>query len=374
MTLKENGFRELYHDYCAFMLNDKLRPVIDGFPGEKRADCILTYGYVDEEFGLTLEVLAAGHKEEDSFVFYPAPANTRSFIRAETIMDEEFFPFEDETGDFAKRFRKQLEIVKSYDASEEIEETRKMDFLDAHRHPIFVDDVMVYLMRDRLQPEGCWTHIIGLGEHFIMGVLLNEPNQNFGFHEGDRIAFFVDQTEDGTFICFSNMNPDKELKAEDLADGKMLRDAVVALTANRTEENVVELLELLRDSVVWVPCNAIMSDRDQDMIEKMVEESGDDLTKLIGESFANQDDVRLVPDILQNGDDFFFPVFSSVEEMGEYGEHFSNIPMRFLDAIVMAKNNDQDLKGIVVNAFSESYVLPKELYDLVEKMQSRIVE
>lgn len=374
MTLKENGFRELYHDYCAFMLNDKLRPVIEGFPGEKRADCFLTYGYVDEQFGLTLEVLAAGHKEDDSFVFYPSPTKTRSFIRAETIMEEEFFPFEDETGDFAKRFRKQLEVVKTYDASEEIEETRKMDFLDAHRHPIFVDDVMVYLMRDRLQPEGCWTHIVGLAEHCIIGVLLNEPNQNFGFHEGDRIAFFVDKAADGNYVCFSNMNPSKELKAEDLADGELLRQAAEKFNEERTEDNLVELLELLRDSIVWIPCNAIMSDRDQEMVEKMVEDSEEDLSDLVGASFSTQDDVRLVPDILQNGEDFFFPVFSSVEEMGEYGAHFSNIPVKFLDAIVMAKNNDQDLTGIVLNAFSESYVLPKEQYDVVERMQSRIVE
>lgn len=374
MTLKENGFRELYHDYCAFMLNDKLRPVIEGFPGEKHADCILTYGYVDEQYGLTLEVLAAGNKKDGSFVFYPSPTKTRAFIRAENILEEEFFPFEDETGEYAKRFKKQLEVVKTYDASEEIEETRKMEFLDANRDPIFIDDVMVYLMRSRLEPEGCWIRITGLGKHYIVGELLNEPNQNFGYHLGDSIAFNVDQTEDGTFVCYTNLDPDKELKTEDLADGQLLKQAAAAFNSERTEENVIELLELLRDSLVWIPCNTIMSERDQAMIEKLIDNNMDDLSKVVGETFGNQDEVRLVPDILQNGDEFFFPVFSSVEEMGEYGDNFSKVQKHFLEALKLARNNERDLAGVVLNAFSEAYVLPKELYDLVEKMQSRIVE
>ena len=44
-------------------------------------------------------------------------------------------------------------------------------------------------MRDGLNPELCWSRIIGLGEHWIMGVLLNEPNQNFDYHQGEKIAF-----------------------------------------------------------------------------------------------------------------------------------------------------------------------------------------
>jgi hypothetical protein len=41
------------------------------------------------------------------------------------------------------------------------------------------------------------------------------------------------------------------------------------------------------------------------------------LDSLAGMELTNQDNIRMVPDILQNGDDFFFPVFTSAEEMGE---------------------------------------------------------
>ncbi len=52
------------------------------------------------------------------------------------------------------------------------------------------------------------------------------------------------------------------------------------------------------------------------MKEKVKEavDSGD-AESLIGYEFSNQDEVRLVPDILQNGNNYFFPVFSSVEDM-----------------------------------------------------------
>lgn len=58
--------------------------------------------------------------------------------------------------------------------------------------------------------------------------------------------------------------------------------------------------------------------------------------------------------------------------MVEYGNRFSKVQKHFLETLVLAKNNDKDLAGIVINAFSEPYVLDKELWDLVEEMKSRI--
>ena len=66
----------------------------------------------------------------------------------------------------------------------------------------------------------------------------------------------------------------------------------------------------------------------------------------------------MVPDILQNGDNYFFPVFTSEEEMGEYGEQFSKIPGHFLRALNMARNNEKDVKGTVINVFTEPFDVP----------------
>ena len=93
---------------------------------------------------------------------------------------------------------------------------------------------------------------------------------------------------------------------------------------------------------------------------------------MIGEEFTISDEVRLVPDILQNGDDFFFPVFSSEEEMGEYGEHFSKIQKHILEVIPIARNNEKNVVGIVLNAFTEPFVLDAEIFDMVENMKTRL--
>ena len=118
----------------------------------------------------------------------------------------------------------------------------------------------------------------------------------------------------------------------------------------------------------------MLSETDQAVIEKMVDEAGDDLSSMKGMEFSNQDQIRMIPDILQNGDEFFFPVFSSDEEMGEYGDGFSKIETEFLHAINLARNNEKELKGIVINAFTEPFVLDKELFDIVEKMKTRLTE
>lgn len=43
--------------------------------------------------------------------------------------------------------------------------------------------------------------------------------------------------------------------------------------------------------------------------EQAMKDAEDDLSALVGEEFTTNDEVRLVPDILQNGDQFYFPSF-----------------------------------------------------------------
>lgn len=93
---------------------------------------------------------------------------------------------------------------------------------------------------------------------------------------------------------------------------------------------------------------------------------------MIGKTFSTKEAVRMIPDILQNGEQFFFPIFSSVEEMGEYGEHFSKVQKQILEVIPMARNSEKNVAGIVLNAFSESFILDAELFDMIENMKSRL--
>lgn len=370
--LKETGFRALYKHFVAFMLKDNLRQCIENYPDADKANCILTCGYIDREAGLTMEVLCAGYKNGDDFSFFDQCKEHRVILRVGSVEEDEFYLFDDSDGRLQKKYSDKIEILKDYEASEEVEETRKMEFFDKLRHEHYPDDVMVYLAREGLNPEGGWVRIIGLGDHFIMGTLLNEPDQDFGYHEGEKIAFFVQKTEDDQIICFSNMTPSRKLKAEDLEDGTLLKEAVSIFNKERNEEHFVDILEFLRDSYVWIPCNAVMSEADMARFEQAMKDAGDDSSAMVGEEFTTNDEVRLVPDILQNGDNFFFHVFSSKEEMGEYGEHFSKVQKHILEVIPMVRNNEKNVSGIVLNAFTEPFALDAEIFDMVENMKTRL--
>ncbi len=378
MKYKDTGFRAFYRHFIAVPIKENLNVALKDFPGAEDANCILTYGYIDREAGLTLEILAAGKETKQCFSFAEGNDTVSSKIRIGNVADDEVAFFDDEDGSLAARYTGKLEMLHGYDAPEEVEKTRSMTFLDASRDANCIDDVLVYLMRDGLKPEGCWVRISGLGDHWIMGTLLNEPDQNFGYHNGETIAFFVQETEDKKVICYSDMNPSQKITAADLEDGSLLEAAVTAFNNERTEPHLIDILEILRDSYVWIPCNAVLSEEDQkywdDIARKLTDDPDADPTELIGKEFKTEGATRMIPDILQNGEAYFFPVFSTVEAMGEYGDNFSKVQRHMLEAITLAKNNEKELAGIVLNAFTEPFVLDAKIWDIVEKMKSRIEE
>ncbi len=168
--------------------------------------------------------------------------------------------------------------------------------------------------------------------------------------------------------------PDDPITAELLEDGSFLKRALGICNRNRTQLNLIKLARILRDSWVWVPCTAIMSDFDYEQWTKLVMDAQEkeDLNSLAGQELTTQDNIRMVPDILQSGEEFFFPVFITAEEMGEYGDHFSKIERHFLEAVNLAKNNEKNVNGIVINAFSEPFVIPKEMFELIAGMDSSL--
>lgn len=371
MKYSETGFRPLYHNFCYFPMVETIRKIAKDYPGYDGADGVLTYGYIDRECGMTLEILACAKcTGDDTFAFANASDTVRVIMRVGAVKDVDYTYIADGEDDLSEDFAKKLEIVREYDAEDEVEKSRTFSFLDEFRHELYPDDVFVLTLKDGLQPEGCWVRIIGLEERCIMGILLNEPNQDLGYHEGDTVAFFLYEDDDGNKHLVSDMNPSIKLTAEDLEDGSMLEQAISTFNSERTKEHLIDVMIILRDSYVWIPCNAIMSENDQARILEMIESA--EKGSLVGSTFSNNDDVRMVPDILQNGDKYFFPVFSNVEAMGDYGNNFSKIQKHFLEALRMARANKKNVVGIVINAFSEPMIIDGELFDVIENMKSSL--
>ena len=198
----------------------------------------------------------------------------------------------------------------------------------------------------------------------IAGFVINPWGQSFMLSK-DLIRMII-EADGGVEYSV----PHDPITPELLEGGTYLKRAIEICNRNRTQLNLIKLARILRDSWVWIPCNAILSDADNETIEKAINDAndGEGLDSLIGQTFTAHDAIRMVPDILQNGDDFYFPVFSSEEEMGEYGENFSKVARHFLDAAVLARNNERNVKGIVINAFTEPFVVPREMFDFIANM------
>lgn len=112
MYYKDTGFRALYKHFIAFPLKDNIKQCIENYPNAEKANCVLTYGYIDHDAGLTMEVLAAGFKDGDGFTFFDTSVETRAFIRVGAVIDDEFF-FDDADGGLSKKIRRKARCAKA---------------------------------------------------------------------------------------------------------------------------------------------------------------------------------------------------------------------------------------------------------------------
>ena len=105
------------------------------------------------------------------------------------------------------------------------------------------------------------------------------------------------------------------VKRETLNNGRVLKILIEEFANDRTKDNLIPVLHCLRDSFVWIPGTMRLSNDDA---EKFINSRA-------GDTITTNNVMKFEPDILQNGEDKFYPVFSSIEEMGEYGNNFSKV-------------------------------------------------
>ena len=274
MKYSQAGFRFFNHRFAVMNKN-----ITDRLPKDflryEEADGVLLYGYIDHEMGFTFDVRGIVKQYDEEFVLLEKqPDELRTMVRAGTVKDEEAIIFDDNC-EFYETFKDYLVLlVENYERNKDLLETREMSFLDDLRDPEYVDDVQVHLFKEGLNPETCWVRLEGLGDHYLIGNLLNEPDQDFGYHKGETIGFAMQKLEDDTWIAVADMNPSRKLSRKDLKGGVLLKKAIADFNENRNNDTFAELVELLRDSTVWIPCNAVLSDADQKNISSQSAQRG----------------------------------------------------------------------------------------------------
>ena len=111
MKYKDTGFRAFYRHFIAVPMKENLKVALKDFPGAEDANCILTYGYIDREAGLTLEILATGKETKQGFSFAEGNDTISSKIRIRNVADDEVAFFDDEDGSLAARYTGKLAVL-----------------------------------------------------------------------------------------------------------------------------------------------------------------------------------------------------------------------------------------------------------------------
>ena len=368
MNFNETGFRPFYHHVCALELDDKLRKKIKNCPDADKSSHAVVYGYIDPEKGLMLEILGGGKQAPKYFYFKDPYEGRRITLSISEVADLPFLWFEKLEPRFYKQYAPRIEKLKQYDASEDLEKSREFDFLDSCREPSFPDDIRVVFMKKGLEMEECWVRLTGLGDHVLIGKLLNQPYQNFGVNEGDTVNFFVHEEDDGKIKCIANFGEQK-LTRDDLEDGTVLKGAVKDFLEDKNDDTFSFVLAVLRSSKVLVPCQVELSEEAQSILNQL-EKDGKKLVSLDEEEKKRfEAGLSFIPAILENNGYRFFPVFSSREEMDKEFEAESVMNTPFLHAMEMAYNEGEEIEGIVLNAFTQAFVIEKDLFEAVSKLE-----
>jgi len=114
----------------------------------------------------------------------------------------------------------------------------------------------------------------------------------------------------------------------------------------KTTESIEALFKELKRSKVWVPFDASLMD-------------GSD----------EQEGVRLTPDILRKGDDYFYPCFLTEQDIPKnYYDRFSWLQIPFMDCLFTAESIRKfPVRGIVLDAFSDPVDIDKGAFEAIRQ-------
>ncbi len=126
------------------------------------------------------------------------------------------------------------------------------------------------------------------------------------------------------------------IKDEDLEDGTLLNGLIHEFVKDRSKETALYIFAVLRMSKLVAP---------------VVEDDGVE-----------------VNDILQSGDEFYLPLFSAESVLrGTYKEDAKQMELSIFEAMDMVEHAGGSLNGLVVNAFSEPFMIPQDMFSMIRE-------
>ena len=202
MKVAEKNFRELYQKICLLKNSELVKKInlndIFDYPPDENLSGFVIYAFVDKNHEFIFKILAGAEIVGEKLKIFPASYKKNIFFRRAEVENSEIKILPE---DYRKAFEDKIQVIEDENKVDEAtKKIRAAEFLDELRHPNFPDDVAVLFFAEKFRPEYAWVRCENLEEKFIVGKLLNDLQQNFGYKVGDKIKFGVTDFE-GENIC-----------------------------------------------------------------------------------------------------------------------------------------------------------------------------
>ncbi len=157
---------------------------------------------------------------------------------------------------------------------------------------------------------------------------------------------------------------EQKISKKALENGNLLRSLKHTFLTTQNPQTLMPVLACLRDSEVVVPVRLNVSDAQAESIL-----SADKHAPIIP-----NEDISFTPDLLQSEDGIFMPIFSSEGQLKtEYAQNFSMMRISAVQCIRLMLQMP-DINGLVLDAFTEAMLIPKESAEIILKMKSHLKE
>ena len=216
--LGETGFREIAG---AIIYARNAKDAINGEWAKENPEYpdYVAYGYIDRECGLSLHVLGSARIVDGETEYLHDLEDRALTLRSGGIEAVECAQVVDSAlSEYAERI---TSVKEGYGMDDpQLVELRGIRMLDQFRHPQYPDDIRALIFKEGIEGvEQVWLRTCATNEDFgILARLLNEPNADFGAHEGDILPIGFAEGEDG-LVCVAIPEP------QELGSGQEAIDA-----------------------------------------------------------------------------------------------------------------------------------------------------
>ena len=200
MKLSEFSFRDLYRQ-CVILKGERVYAEVQRFLTELSyeappdMDAALCYCYIDSMAGMSFHFLCVANYETGGIdeKCYEKILKDKVVLMFRADPDFEINIYAEETSLFSSRMNM---VEEGYHADASLLATRDLVEIDHLREKCFPDDIIVFLIKDGIEPERPWVRLCEFEGEELFGILLNEPFRDFGLHAGDRVHVKLGTYED----------------------------------------------------------------------------------------------------------------------------------------------------------------------------------